>query len=100
MITESAHRFLIAYDIGDDRRRNRVAKALESYGDRIQYSVFIIDAKPAKLIRLADTLRWLMEPNVDSALICDLGSVRGASLGRLRFLGRVRSLTGEGPLVV
>ena len=31
---------VVAYDIPDDRRRTRVAKVLEDYGDRVQYSVF------------------------------------------------------------
>jgi len=54
---DTVHRFLIAYDISDDPRRNQVAKTLESYGDRIQYSVFLVDAKPAKLLRLRAALR-------------------------------------------
>lgn len=31
---------LISYDIPDDKRRTRVAKALENFGTRVQYSVF------------------------------------------------------------
>ena len=31
---------VVAYDIPDDRRRIQVAKVLEDYGDRVQYSVF------------------------------------------------------------
>ena len=33
-------RYLICYDIPDDRRRNRLAKFLLDYGHRVQYSVF------------------------------------------------------------
>ena len=32
--------YVIAYDIADDRRRNRIARLLEGYGERVQYSVF------------------------------------------------------------
>lgn len=32
--------YLVAYDITSDRRRNRVAKILQSWGYRIQESVF------------------------------------------------------------
>jgi CRISPR-associated protein Cas2 len=53
---DNVHRFLIAYDIVSDHRRNRIAHTLESYGDRIQYSVFIVDAKPAKIVRLRAAL--------------------------------------------
>ena len=34
------NRWVVAYDIPDDRRRTRLAKALEGYGDRVQDSVF------------------------------------------------------------
>ncbi|RME50860.1 MAG: CRISPR-associated endonuclease Cas2 [Caldilineae bacterium] len=31
---------LVSYDIPDNKRRNKIAKILEGYGDRVQYSVF------------------------------------------------------------
>lgn len=34
------HMVVIAYDITDDKRRNRMVKLLEQYGSRINYSVF------------------------------------------------------------
>jgi len=33
--------FVVAYDISDDRRRERVARVLNKYGQRIQKSVFV-----------------------------------------------------------
>ncbi|VFQ43162.1 CRISPR-associated endonuclease Cas2 [Desulfoluna butyratoxydans] len=33
-------RYLISYDIVDDKRRNKLAKVLKDYGHRVQYSVF------------------------------------------------------------
>jgi CRISPR-associated protein Cas2 len=33
-------RYVIAYDVGDDRRRERVAALLEGWGRRVQRSVF------------------------------------------------------------
>lgn len=32
--------YVISYDISEDRRRNKIAKLLEGYGRRVQYSVF------------------------------------------------------------
>lgn len=32
--------YVVSYDIPDTPRRNRVAKVLEDFGDRVQYSVF------------------------------------------------------------
>ncbi|MGL4174304.1 MAG: CRISPR-associated endonuclease Cas2 [Actinomycetota bacterium] len=99
MITENAHRFVVAYDITNDFRRDRIAKVLESFGDRVQYSVFLVDAKPAKLIRLEGALRRLMDLTVDSVMICDLGSI-ATEATRLNFIGRERSYTGDGPLIL
>jgi CRISPR-associated protein Cas2 len=46
MSRNDVRRFLVAYDIPSDRRRERLAKCLERHGDRVQYSVFVIDASP------------------------------------------------------
>lgn len=58
------HRYLIAYDIPDDRRRTRVAKKLLEYGDRIQYSVFVIDAGRAKTERVRSAVKSLLDPEM------------------------------------
>ncbi len=40
MTPSSYHRYVVAYDIPDDRRRTRVARVLEGHGERVQYSLF------------------------------------------------------------
>ncbi len=62
--------FAICYDISDDRRRGRVAKILEDYGDRVQYSVFevILDTE-ARLAKLKRRLQKVIDPEVDSVRI-------------------------------
>lgn len=37
--------YLVCYDVSDDKRRNRIAKILLGYGDRVQYSVFEVMLK-------------------------------------------------------
>lgn len=32
--------YVVSYDIAEDKRRNKIAKVLEGYGKRVQYSVF------------------------------------------------------------
>lgn len=34
------HFYVVTYDIGDDKRRNKVVKLMESIGTRMNYSVF------------------------------------------------------------
>lgn len=33
-------KYLVSYDISNDKERNKIAKLLEEYGGRVQYSVF------------------------------------------------------------
>ncbi len=32
--------YIVSYDVTDTRRRTKLAKTLEDFGDRVQYSVF------------------------------------------------------------
>jgi CRISPR-associated protein Cas2 len=100
MSGSDVHSYLIAYDIVDDRRRDRVAKHLQTYGDRLQYSVFWVRASPAKVIRLRASLGSLINQREDSVLVCDLGLGNVTSSGRVTTIGRLRPLTAEGALVV
>lgn len=100
MNLDTVHRFLICYDVVDDPRRDRLAKVLQTYGDRIQYSVFLIDAKPAKLVRLRAAMRRVIDTDVDSVLVCSLGPLTEGGTRRIEFIGRQRRFTGHGPLIV
>lgn len=86
-MNKGARLTLVAYDIPDDRRRTRIATVLESYGDRVQYSVFLIQLSQVKVARLRRRLIELMEPGADSILICDLG-VASESTDKCEFLGQ------------
>ena len=100
MSLDDARRYLIAYDISDDVRRTKVAKKLESYGDRVQYSVFIVDARPAKLLRLRAQLTDMIDEGTDSILFCNLGTLRENHRRPLDVIGCGRTLTGHGPAIL
>ena len=51
---------IIAYDIADNKRRLRVAKTLESWGYRIQESVFQLRLDTATLARVRSSLAALI----------------------------------------
>lgn len=40
--------YIICYDIEKDKQRNKIAKALENYGKRVNYSVFECFLTPAQ----------------------------------------------------
>jgi CRISPR-associated protein Cas2 len=53
-------RYLVAYDIREDRRLRNVATCMEGYGERIQYSVFVCD--------LSDQEAVLMRGDVEARM--------------------------------
>ncbi len=99
MTRDAARRYVIAYDVPDDRRRLQLAKKLGSYGDRVQYSVFIVDVRPAKLVRLRMELIRLMNQTEDSVLLCEIGPVSGGLDGRFEVIGRDRPVTENTALI-
>ena len=100
MSRDAARRYVVAYDVPDDRRRARIARRLGSYGDRVQYSVFIVDVRPARLVRLRGELERLMLVDEDSVLICEVGPVLDIERGRFEILGRARPLTDDGAFII
>ena len=59
-------RVLIVFDIADDRRRNRVVKALLARADRVQKSVFEAgDLNRAAYLRLRSDLEGQIDPCED-----------------------------------
>ena len=58
--------YTVAYDITDDKRRNRVAKILKDFGIRIQYSVFECDTDRRALLRLQSRLEKVIDLGEDS----------------------------------
>ncbi len=57
---------LISYDISDNRRRNKVAKYLLDYGQRVQYSVFEVSEKREIIEVMFSHLQTLIAPEEDS----------------------------------
>lgn len=65
--------YLVCYDICDAKRLSKVSTELESYGVRLQYSVFRCDLSDTDRVRLESTLSDLIKHSEDRILIIDLG---------------------------
>ena len=62
--------YLVAYDIPDDQRRTKVAKILEDFGDRVQYSVFEMELdRPEQLDEMQSRLEGVIDPQADGIRI-------------------------------
>lgn len=85
---------LVAYDIPDDRRRTKVMKALERLGQRVQYSVFVVERGSAEMVEAV--LRPLILPADDDVRIhvicggCAAASVLMGRANRAVKAGRYR----------
>lgn len=70
---------LVSYDVRDDRRLQKVAKHLEGYGQRIQYSVFRCRLSEKDRARLLWELSRIMQ-HEDALLVIPLCEHCGASV--------------------
>ena len=80
-MSDEKRSYLVAYDINDDRRRDHVAKILRCYDERLQYSVFFLRIRPAKMLVVQNLIE------VEIVVVCFLGKEEQAREG-MSFLGR------------
>lgn len=64
--------WLIIYDIRDTKRLNKVAKVMESYGIRVQYSVFEMDASIRILEEVRKAVKGIINEEEDFLVYFDL----------------------------
>lgn len=65
--------YLVTYDVREPRRLRRVARHIEGYGTRIQYSVFRCKLRPRELERMQWELTRILDSE-DELLIIGLCS--------------------------
>ena len=62
--------YVVSYDISDNKRRTRLSKYLQSYGVRVQYSVFEMELSKEQYGVLKKGVRKLIEKGEDSINLC------------------------------
>ncbi len=91
-------RYLVAYDIREDRRLRSIAFCMEGYGTRIQYSVFVCDLSEQEAVQMRSDLETRMKPSEDSVMVIDLG--RSGDSTRFLFLGHHERLPSSDAVIV
>jgi CRISPR-associated protein Cas2 len=91
-------RYLVAYDIREDKRLRNVASCMEGYGERIQYSVFICDLSDQEVVLMRGDIEIRMKPSEDSVMVVDLGPAGDS--GRFLFLGQHNDLPDSKAIIV
>lgn len=75
---------VVAYDIANDKRRLKVMKMMQGYGEHVQESVFECDLKPVAYRKMTTRLNDLIDLEEDNVRIYHLCN---ADTGRIRQLG-------------
>jgi CRISPR-associated protein Cas2 len=81
-------RYLVSYDISDDKRRTRAFELVLGYGDHVQYSVFLADLSQRELIVLRGKLIEVINVREDQVLIIDLGKETRSLESVLEVIGK------------
>ena len=66
-------RYLVSYDISNPKRLRKVARSLEGFGVRLQYSVFECPLDDMRLAKLKAELQGLVNHDEDQVLFVSLG---------------------------
>ena len=74
---------MVGYDISDAVRLRAVARTVEDFGDRIQFSVFVCEVGKRDLAVLKQRLLAIIKPSEDQVVLMDLGPVHDEDRGKL-----------------
>jgi CRISPR-associated protein Cas2 len=77
-------KWVIAYDIPDDRRRRKMANTLENFGDRVQFSVFEVIVEERDLETIVKKIEAVLVSEEDSVRLyplCETCSSKVTVLG-------------------
>lgn len=78
----AAGALLVTYDVVEDKRRGKVAKALEKLGRRVQYSVFLLRGRtPEEVAAALESFIVPKEDNVRIHVLCAACEGRALLLG-------------------
>lgn len=80
--------YVVAYDISDPARLRRVYRAMRSYGDRLQYSVFLCRLTDMQRTYLEMALDEVIHHTEDQVLFVPLGREGATTTWRAWTLGR------------
>lgn len=89
--------WVVAYDIPDSGRRLKLAKILEDFGDRIQYSLFEIKLHEDEIETLRKRVRWTIDSHEDKVRVYTI--CRGC-ISKIEDLGFVEVRPFDEPDVI
>jgi CRISPR-associated protein Cas2 len=85
--------YIVAYDIAEPKRLQRVHRTMRGYGDPLQYSVFRCILSPSERVLLIEALTPIINHREDQVMFITLGPADGRAQTSIETLGR--ALAGE-----
>ena len=89
--------FLVGYDISDEKRLAKIAKVMQGYGSRIQYSFFHCLLSERQIIKMKESLNKIVKETEDQVIILP---VTPEQLKSVEFIGYKTNLETEGLIIV
>ena len=80
--------YIVAYDIADPKRLQRVHHTMRGYGDPLQYSVFRCMLSPSERVLLIEALTPIINHREDQIMLINLGPADGRAQTSFEILGR------------
>lgn len=81
-------RYLVSYDIANPKRLRRVARLLEGFGSRLQFSVFECPLDPLRLALVKAALAEQINHDEDQVLFVSLGPAAAEASLSIEALGK------------
>ena len=81
-------RYLITYDVSDDKRRNKVFQTLQDNGDHVQFSVFLCELNACEMAQVNGDLGKIINHRQDQVIVLDLGKAEHDLTSLLRCIGK------------
>lgn len=83
----SRRRYLVAYDIREDRRLRRTHLTMKSFGYPLQYSLFVCDLDAIEKLAMRAAVGDEIKHSEDSVAIIDLGEAETRGAQCFEFMG-------------
>lgn len=81
-------RYIVSYDVADDKRRDRVFRLLHDNGEHMQYSVFLCELNDREFVAMKANLTLVLHHKDDQVLLIDLGLAEAEASTRIDYIGR------------
>ena len=81
-------RYIITYDISDQKRLRRMFNKMRGFGNPLQYSVFLCELSLKEKVILASSLEEIINHKEDRVIIMSIGGTEERIEDRIEFMGK------------